>query len=48
MMGQLFENLLNNALKYSREEEPPRIRVSATRQGNLLIVFVQDNGNWLR
>ena len=29
---QLFQNLLANALKY-RAEEPPKIHVSATRQG---------------
>jgi two-component system CheB/CheR fusion protein len=40
---QLFQNLLANALKY-RSEEPPRIHISATREGNDWIFSIRDNG----
>jgi light-regulated signal transduction histidine kinase (bacteriophytochrome) len=41
---QLFQNLLDNALKYRRKEDPPRIRVSATRNGEAWEFAVVDNG----
>src|SRR5690606_15307802 len=31
-MRQLFQNLLSNALKFSKDEEKPRICISATRE----------------
>ena len=40
---ELFQNLLVNALKY-RSEEPPRIHVSAVRDGSEWIFSVRDNG----
>ncbi|MCC9077165.1 PAS domain S-box protein [Litorilinea aerophila] len=40
---QLFQNLINNAIKF-RKEEPPRIHVWATRQPNGWRIAVQDNG----
>ena len=42
-LQQLFQNLLSNAIEYSGEE-PPRIRVSAERDGDEWIVSVQDEG----
>lgn len=42
-LTQLFQNLLSNALKY-RSAEPPRIHVSAVREGAEWIFSVQDNG----
>jgi PAS domain S-box-containing protein len=41
---QLFYNLLNNALKYSRPNEPPRIRISSQKHGGQWIISVHDNG----
>ena len=40
---QLFQNLLNNALKY-RKSLPPRIRVGAVREGDFWKFSVRDNG----
>jgi PAS domain S-box-containing protein len=42
-MQQLFQNLIGNALRY-RSEAPPRIHVTAHRQGPDWIFSVQDNG----
>lgn len=43
-LSQLLQNLISNAIKYSRPEHPPEIRVSAEPQGGLVQVRVQDNG----
>ena len=42
-LEQLFVNLLGNAIKY-RAEEPPRIRVTAEREGEGWRFCVADNG----
>jgi chemotaxis family two-component system sensor kinase Cph1 len=42
-MGQLFQNLLINALKF-QGREPPKVHLSARRQGDEWIFGVQDNG----
>lgn len=42
-LTQLFQNLIENALKY-RSDKPPRIAVSCERQGNEWIFSVADNG----
>jgi len=42
-MGQLLQNLLSNALKFSGPE-PPRIHVSARRSGNDWLFSVRDGG----
>lgn len=43
-MQQLFGNLLSNALKYAKENEPPRIEISATRQDDYWHIQVSDSG----
>ncbi|MCT7971739.1 response regulator [Laspinema olomoucense] len=40
---QLFQNLIENAIKY-RREEPPRIHVSAVLQDHDYLFSIQDNG----
>jgi light-regulated signal transduction histidine kinase (bacteriophytochrome) len=42
-LRQLFENLLNNALKF-RGPEPPRIHLAAQRRGPDWLFSVRDNG----
>jgi PAS domain S-box-containing protein len=42
-LGQLFQNLLGNAIKF-RGEKPPRVHISAKENGNGWKISVQDNG----
>ena len=42
-LGQLFRNLIGNAIKF-RGNEPPRIHISASRNGNGWTFSVEDNG----
>ena len=42
-LGQLFQNLVGNAVKY-HGEEAPRVHVSAEQKGNEWVFAVRDNG----
>ncbi len=42
-LTQLFMNLINNGIKY-RSEQPPRIHVSAERNGAEWLISIRDNG----
>jgi light-regulated signal transduction histidine kinase (bacteriophytochrome) len=42
-LGQLFQNLIGNAIKF-RSGEPPRVHISASRNGNGWVFSVRDNG----
>ena len=42
-LGQLFQNLIGNGLKY-RSDPPPRIEIGCERKGELWEFFVKDNG----
>jgi signal transduction histidine kinase len=42
-MLRLFQNLIDNALKY-RSDEGPRIKISAKQDGGRCEIFVEDNG----
>ncbi|KAF5065762.1 Adaptive-response sensory-kinase SasA [anaerobic digester metagenome] len=43
-LGQVFANLLSNALKFRRQDVPPRVRVSAEQDGRSWRFAVEDNG----
>src|SRR5947209_7614361 len=43
-LSQLFQNLIANALKYHRPGVPPKIHISARRDGTQWVIAVQDNG----
>ena len=40
---QLFQNLISNAIKYRKPEEPPQIHISAEERAHC-VVSVRDNG----
>jgi signal transduction histidine kinase len=42
-MGQLFQNLIGNAIKF-RGEEPPRIHISVRQEDTQDVFSVRDNG----
>jgi light-regulated signal transduction histidine kinase (bacteriophytochrome) len=44
MIRQLFENLVNNAIKYARDGVNPVIKVSSRQTAKTIDVFVEDNG----
>jgi PAS domain S-box-containing protein len=41
---QVFQNLIGNAIKFRKAEQPPAVRVSARRNGTGWILAVKDNG----
>ncbi|MCE7858351.1 MAG: PAS domain S-box protein [Chloroflexi bacterium CFX2] len=44
LLGQIFTNLLENAMKYTKAGIPPEIRVTYQTNGNHIVVRVSDNG----
>src|SRR6476661_4059244 len=43
-MSNLINNLMDNAVKYSKENVPPRICISTTSNHKKLIIKIEDNG----
>lgn len=43
-LRQLFQNLISNALKYSREDVPPVIDITGSKDENVIKIEVADNG----
>jgi signal transduction histidine kinase/HAMP domain-containing protein len=43
-LGQLFRNLIGNAIRFGRDDTPPVVDVSATLQGDHWRFAVRDNG----
>ena len=43
-LGQIFSNLISNALKFCRPGVQPRVRLSAEREGRFWRFAVEDNG----
>jgi PAS domain S-box-containing protein len=44
LLKQVLTNLLGNALKFSRNADPPRIQIGCERRGETQVYFVRDNG----
>jgi signal transduction histidine kinase len=44
LLTSLFENLVGNAVKYRREDEPPVVRIGAQDDGAAWTITVSDNG----
>jgi PAS domain S-box-containing protein len=44
MMRQLMENLMSNALKYTRENVKPVVKVKGLRENGSIIISISDNG----
>jgi len=44
MLRQVFANLLDNAVKYTRDRKPARIEVFSREQGTETVIGVRDNG----
>lgn len=43
-MGQIWQNLIENAVKYSRENSRPRIELGLRNDGGETVFYVRDNG----
>jgi len=43
-LSQMFQNLISNAIKFHKEEEPPVVHISAKLQKNQWIFSIRDNG----
>ena len=43
-MFQLFQNLISNSLKFSRDGHPPFVKLHANVSGDICNIFVEDNG----
>lgn len=43
-MVRLFQNLIGNAIKYRKPNDPVRIHVSAEQRGSEWVISIQDNG----
>ncbi len=43
-INRVFQNLISNSLKFCREGVPPKIHISAKKEGNEYVFNVHDNG----
>jgi PAS domain S-box-containing protein len=44
LMRQVFQNLIGNALKYSRPRSPAVIEIGKLQENESLVIFIRDNG----
>jgi two-component system, chemotaxis family, sensor kinase Cph1 len=43
-LGQLFQNLIGNAVKFHKDDEPPRIHISVEKKNNEWHFSLKDDG----
>ena len=43
-LAHVFQNVLSNALKYRKKGAPPRVQITAERNGQEYVIAVRDNG----
>jgi light-regulated signal transduction histidine kinase (bacteriophytochrome) len=43
-LGQVFQNLITNAIKFRKEDEAPRIHISAEQEDDERLFCIRDNG----
>ncbi len=43
-MRQIFRNLINNAIKFRTENEPPHVQIYSNIENGICRIFIQDNG----
>ncbi len=43
-LGQVFQNLISNAIKFRRKESPLAIQIQATEEEEHFLISIQDNG----
>lgn len=44
LLHQVFLNIINNAIKYSSQQELPKVEISGTEKGDHVIYRISDNG----
>jgi two-component system sensor kinase len=44
MLGQVFQNLIGNAIKFTRNKDPAIIEVGGKTDGKEIVYYVKDNG----
>jgi PAS domain S-box-containing protein len=44
MLTRLFDNVLSNSLKYSKDGVPPEIQITASGKGQMAEIIITDNG----
>jgi PAS domain S-box-containing protein len=44
LMRQLFQNIIENSIKYRKESEPPVVKVSGSVSGSVCRISIEDNG----
>lgn len=41
---RLFRNLISNAIKFAKKDEPIKIKVNSTKENNIVTIKIEDNG----
>jgi PAS domain S-box-containing protein len=44
LLRQLLQNMIENAIKYRKESEPPRVKIYGIAAGPVCHIFIEDNG----